>query len=274
MHRLFLLIATLVMLICGAGLTANAASFDCAKAAKPDEVAICGAPDLSALDSEMGGLWFAYSKVPMLMGSNGARLDEAHDFLEKRSACGGDASCLGRLYHARIGSLRQSIIDAMNTYFQLQNADPATAPWSLNNLPEPIAVIASAYADECRKLGGTLKDGADIPKVITGDVDGDAIQDFVLDPQNLQCSAAATAFCGNGGCQIRIALSSDNYARPIAALGGQPTLVLKESGTAIDVWVDGSNCNLTDRSQACWASYIWTQGKQLKPTYQARQLPE
>ncbi len=40
---------------------AGAASFDCNKATAPDEIAICANPDLSALDSEMGGLWFAYS---------------------------------------------------------------------------------------------------------------------------------------------------------------------------------------------------------------------
>lgn len=269
MHHIVLLIAALGVFLSGMASTTEAASFDCAKAAKPDEVAICASPDLSALDSEMGGLWFAFSKVPMLMGSNGARMDDAQEFLQQRAACGGDLSCLRKLYHARIGVLKQSIAQAMNNYFQLQNADPMVAPWSVTTLPEPIGELVTAYADECKKLGGTLKDGADMPKVITGDVDGDGTQDFVLDPQNLECSAAATAFCGNGGCQIRIALSSDNYAKPVAALGGQPMLVLKESGTAVDVWVDGSNCNLTDRSKACWASYVWTGGK-LKPTYQAR----
>lgn len=269
MVRILLLTAALVVFISNA----QAASFDCSKAGKPDEVAICGNPDISALDSEMGGLWFAFSKVPMLMGSNGARMDDAQDFLKQRGACGSDVSCLRKLYHARIEILKQSIAQAMNNYFQLQNADPATAPWSLGNLPEPIGTIAGAYADECRKLGGTLKDGADRPKVITGDVDGDGTQDFVLDPQNLQCSAAATAFCGNGGCQIRIALSSDNYAKPVAALGGQPTLSLKENATTVDIWVDRSNCNLTDHSKACWASYAWTDGK-LKPSYQARPMVE
>jgi uncharacterized protein len=269
MVRILLLIVALSLFMS----TARAASFDCAKAAMPGEVAICGNPDISALDSEMGGLWFAFSKVPMLMGSNGARMDDAQDFLKKRAACGGDLSCLRKLYHARISALKQSIAQAMDNYFQLQNADPMVAPWSITALPEPIGKIATAYANDCRKLGGALKDGFDVPRAATGDVDGDGTQDFVLDPQNLQCSAAATAFCGNGGCQIRIAISSDNYAKPVAVLGGQPTLVLKESGTVVDVWVDRSNCNITDRSKACWVSYLWSDGK-LKPTYQARPLPE
>src|SRR5690348_4550610 len=52
---------------------ARAAGFDCARATKADEIAVCRTPTLSALDSEMSGLWYAYSRVPMLMGGNGNR---------------------------------------------------------------------------------------------------------------------------------------------------------------------------------------------------------
>ena len=124
MFRILLLIAALIGVISNA----QAASFDCAKAGKPDVVAICATAELSALDSEMDGLWFAFSKVPMLMGSNGARMDDAHDFLNKRTACAGDVSCLRQTYHARIEVLKQSIAREVDNYFQLQNADPATAP--------------------------------------------------------------------------------------------------------------------------------------------------
>jgi hypothetical protein len=251
--------------------SAEAASFDCAKAAKPDERAICANPDISALDSEMGGLWFAFSKVPMLMGSSGARMDDAQEFLQKRAQCGGDVACLRPLYHARIDALKQGIAQAMDNYAQLQNADPLMAPWSQTALPGPVGKIVADYADECRKLGGTLKQGADMPKVMTGDLDQDGTQDFVLDPENLECSAAATAFCGNGGCRIRVAVSSDNYARPVEALGGEPTLRFEEDATVLDVWVDGTNCNLSDRTKACWASYQWKNGA-LKPSYKAREV--
>ena len=104
---------------------AEAASFDCAKAAKADERAICATPDLSALDSEMGGLWFAFSKVPMLMGSNGARMDDAQAFLAQRAACGEDAACMRPLYHARIQTLKQGIVQAMQDYARLQMGNPA-----------------------------------------------------------------------------------------------------------------------------------------------------
>jgi len=88
---------------------ARAASFDCARASAPDERAICADPALSALDSEMGGLWFAYSRLPMLMGGNGNRHDEARTFLAARRRCGGDTGCLTALYGQRITALQDAI---------------------------------------------------------------------------------------------------------------------------------------------------------------------
>jgi uncharacterized protein len=120
-RHLFLLFSVLALFIS----PVQGASFDCAKAAKPDERAICATPDLSALDSEMGGLWFAFSKVPMLMGSNGARMDDAQSFLQARAACGANLACLRPLYRARIDVLKQGIVRAMEDYSRLQNGDPA-----------------------------------------------------------------------------------------------------------------------------------------------------
>lgn len=92
---------------------AQAASFDCAKAAAPDEIAICQNPGLSERDTEMAALWFAYSKIPMMMGGNGNRHDEANEFLTQRAACGGDVACLSRAYDARIATLKTDIPQAL-----------------------------------------------------------------------------------------------------------------------------------------------------------------
>jgi len=102
--------------LAAAGLPAAAASFDCAKAAAPDEIAICADPTLSALDSEMGGLWFAYSRIPFLMGMAGNRQDEARDFLARRAACGPDVRCLTASYHDRIATLKQQLAAGMQQY--------------------------------------------------------------------------------------------------------------------------------------------------------------
>ena len=96
--------------------SAHAASFDCSRARSADEVTICRTPSLSALDSEMGGLWYAYSRVPMLMGGNGDRGDEARAFLDRRRACGANVACLTTAYRARIEELHRGIEDAMREY--------------------------------------------------------------------------------------------------------------------------------------------------------------
>jgi uncharacterized protein len=95
---------------------AQAASFDCARATRADEIAICRNPRLSELDSEMAGLWYAWSRVPMLMGGNGARMDSARAFLARRAACGRDTACLTAAYRARIEELHRNIAEAMRDF--------------------------------------------------------------------------------------------------------------------------------------------------------------
>ena len=94
---------------------ASAASFDCSKATRPDEFAVCANPDLSALDSEMGGLWYAYNAFPFLMGMSGARRDEARAFLQNRAACGANVPCLRAAYVARNQMLKTQITQAMQS---------------------------------------------------------------------------------------------------------------------------------------------------------------
>jgi len=102
---------------------AAAASFDCNRARAVDEVIVCRTPSLSALDSEMGGLWYAYSRVPMLMGGSGNRRGEAQDFLDRRRACGRNVACLTSAYRARIRELHQGIDAAMAEFSRMQNGN-------------------------------------------------------------------------------------------------------------------------------------------------------
>ena len=95
---------------------AHAASFDCARATKADEIAVCRNPQLSMLDSEMGGLWYAWSRVPMLMGGNGARMDEAQAFLARRAGCGRNIACLTAAYRTRIEELHRDIANVMHDF--------------------------------------------------------------------------------------------------------------------------------------------------------------
>jgi uncharacterized protein len=98
------------------GHQAEAASFDCAKAAKPDEIAICDSTKLSDLDVEMATLYRVRMEIPMLMGARGAAQDEQRAFLTKRGQCGGNAACIQAAYSARIAALNQTIKAAMQDY--------------------------------------------------------------------------------------------------------------------------------------------------------------
>lgn len=95
---------------------ARAASFDCSKAAQPDEIAVCANPDLSNLDTVMATLYGVRMEIPMLMGAKGAAQDEQRAFLSTRAACGGNVACLASAYQARIATLQQTISAAMQDY--------------------------------------------------------------------------------------------------------------------------------------------------------------
>jgi uncharacterized protein len=95
---------------------AQAASFNCAKAAKPDEKAICDSTKLSDLDVEMATLYRVRMELPMLMGARGAAQDEQRAFLMQRDKCGNRVACIEAAYTARIAALNKTISVAMQDY--------------------------------------------------------------------------------------------------------------------------------------------------------------
>ena len=83
------------------GHSARAASFDCAKAASPSELAICANPTLSALDSQLGAAYaLRIAAAPEVR-------DLERAWLKVRNVgCGKDAACLTRMTHAQVAWLR------------------------------------------------------------------------------------------------------------------------------------------------------------------------
>lgn len=118
-HRTISVCVAILTTFCVAN--AVAASFDCGKAKTLDEVAVCRNADISALDSEMGGLWYAYNLMPMGMGSSGARRDDARQFLRDRSVCAANVACLRKLYAARNQALRSGIKNAVDIMIREDN---------------------------------------------------------------------------------------------------------------------------------------------------------
>jgi uncharacterized protein len=97
-------------------MTARLAGFDCAKASRPDERAICAHPRLSDMDVEMATLYRVRMQMPMLMGSRSAAGDEQVAWLAQRRTCGADVACLTASYRARIERLGDIIADGMKDY--------------------------------------------------------------------------------------------------------------------------------------------------------------
>jgi uncharacterized protein len=110
--RLILFSGTLFLMSAGA----HAASYNCAKAILPDEIAVCKSRTLSELDVRMAALYSVRMKVPMLMGARGAAGDEQVEFLASRAKCGGNNACISAAYKQRIDVLQQEIDAAMQDY--------------------------------------------------------------------------------------------------------------------------------------------------------------
>lgn len=234
--------------------TASAASFDCSRARTPDEKAVCANAGLSAQDSEMGGLWYAYRQMPMGMGSSGARDDDAQQFLTDRRACGASTACLGKLYIARNSNLRTYLATAIQQTISEQNNAGSGV------VSTPVDALLAGYSKQCGALGGKPVAGSR-PDVLTADFDADGRPDYLVDTTRLQCDGAATAYCGNSGCQVDIALSRQDYRTPVSLQGGQPTVTLGADGAMVAVWVDRSQCELPDRLHTCWSTLAWPGGK-------------
>lgn len=111
-----ILAAMLIISFAVVAAPAHSASFDCAKATKPDETAICDSTKLSDLDVEMATLYRVRMEIPMLMGARGAAQDEQRAFLTKRENCGAKVACIQAAYTERIAELDQTIKAAMQDY--------------------------------------------------------------------------------------------------------------------------------------------------------------
>jgi uncharacterized protein len=98
-------LAVMVALGCG---SASAASFDCRRAAAPDEIAICDSRELSQLDVKMATLYDTITKL-VGMGVRGAIQDQQREWLQARAGCGADRACLRNLYDARIRALETEV---------------------------------------------------------------------------------------------------------------------------------------------------------------------
>jgi uncharacterized protein len=84
---------------------ALAASFDCSRAQRADEKAVCASRQLSEMDVEMSVRYEMLTGL-VAMGTRGDMQDEQKAWLNSRKACGGNQSCLVTAYRQRIDALK------------------------------------------------------------------------------------------------------------------------------------------------------------------------
>ncbi len=103
--RLPVVVALVSLGLAGA---AHAASFDCAKARRADEKAICADRSLDNKDVRMAVL-YDVNKRTMGMGARGALMDSQQAWLNERAGCKANRVCLARVYDRRLGELERSM---------------------------------------------------------------------------------------------------------------------------------------------------------------------
>lgn len=168
--------------------SAEAASFDCAKAQSKVEHIICDNPEISKLDEEMAGMYIAILKAS---STSSVLKKTQRDWLGYRQTClgeeykGKEGACLSYLYQHHNRILRGGL---------------PTIPDNENGAIQLCAHIAELVeTGEALKL--ELNDWVNNPprgKKYKLDIDGDGIVD------SLEIG------CGSGECSAEIKLSSSN----------------------------------------------------------------
>ncbi len=91
--------------VCAAvAMPAAAASFDCAKARKADEKAICANRDLNDQDVRVDQM-YGITRHLVPMGGRDAIMDQQRAWLKARQTCGNNRACLKRSYDQRLDEL-------------------------------------------------------------------------------------------------------------------------------------------------------------------------
>ncbi|CAN5115974.1 hypothetical protein BH10PSE2_BH10PSE2_30650 [soil metagenome] len=109
-------VASAVLILAGEGAvsgamrggSAQAASFDCARARTADERAVCGNRVLEDKDVELATLYGLIQKL-VPMGSRDVIRREQSQWIAARGRCGADVPCIRRSYDRRITALRATI---------------------------------------------------------------------------------------------------------------------------------------------------------------------
>lgn len=140
-----------VLALCAAAQPIAAASFDCAKARRATEKAICADAGLSDLDDQLGRY---YHGARAALQENAACLNgDQRDWLKLRDACAADAACLKRSYLERLSEL-SALQPGINTRRVLPLPPRPVLVWAM--APEADIIVAPAIASKPASVEGAL----------------------------------------------------------------------------------------------------------------------
>ena len=134
-------------------------------------------------------------------------------------------------------------------------AEPAVAQ------PEPIARTNAESFQACREAGGT-------PSLNPGyetrvDLNGDGIEDYILDFQQFACANAWSYFCGSAGCPLAVFISSPDGFKNASLGHVQGWRLIQRSPPVIEVSLHGAMCRAGGiGSEGCTRQFAWN-GREL-----------
>ena len=158
------------------------------------------------------------------------------------------------------------------TILAIAAALPAAAqtPAPVAALPLPARAPFVEAQQMCRELEGKLTvSTTELPYIRRADFNGDGKVDYLLSDEGLQCSTAASAYCGSAGCNNQIFLSVGTGYRKVWDGYAQELVIDSAAKPArFKLALLGSNCGRAG-ADTCYRTRAWN-GRAFAPVAAAR----
>lgn len=122
--------------------------------------------------------------------------------------------------------------------------------------PAPVARSTAESFQSCREVGGTpsLKPGFETRI----DLNGDGIEDYILDYQHLECANAWSLFCGSAGCPLGVFVSAGGEFKDESLGHVQGWELIQGTPPVIEVSLHGAMCRRGGIGvEGCTRRFAW-----------------
>ena len=139
-------------------------------------------------------------------------------------------------------------------------AMPAAAqtPAAIAALPLPARAPFVEAQQMCGELQGKLTvSTTELPYIRRADFNGDGKTDYLLSDEGLQCSSAASAYCGSAGCNNQVFLSvGTGYRKVWDGYAQELTIDSAASPARLKLALHGSECGRAGAA-TCYRTLAW-----------------